>query len=175
MNSNVEESLDHDSQLVAPFDDEALKFIEKMGLYFDKYGVPRLAGRIIGLMMLTDKPLNTDDIMAILGASRTAISTNLKLGLANGYIEPTLRREPGDRRDYYQFSSDGFQYGMKLALLRLQEFIQITDEAFNHINPENKEGRKHLLEMRMFYDFVEEWTTSLDQEWQKRRAELKLD
>jgi DNA-binding transcriptional regulator GbsR (MarR family) len=175
MANNVEETQERDSQFIPTLDDEALKFIEKMGLYFDRYGVPRLAGRIIGLSMISDRPLNTDDMMAILGASRTAVSTNLKMGLASGYVEPTLRREPGDRRDYYQFSSDGFQNGMKMALVRLKEIVDLTKDALNHINPENKEGRKHLLEMIAFYDFLEEWTESLDREWAKRRAELKLD
>lgn len=157
------------------FDKEAQKFVERVGLWFDSYGIARLVGRIVGLLMITNKPLNTDEIMAALGASRTAVSTNLKLGITYDFIEPSTWREAGDRRDYYQFSSDGYQRGLQLKIQTLGELRDLTVEALTYIQPENREARRHLLEMIALYGLTEEWVAALTKEWEKRKADIQVD
>ena len=51
------------------------KVIEDFGLYFEQYGLPRILGRIYGLLMITDEhALGLDDMAEQLGISKASAS-----------------------------------------------------------------------------------------------------
>src|SRR5437660_10909350 len=83
---------------------EVQRFIEAIGGYFTQYGLPRVAGRLLGLVMVVDRPLTLDDMAAALGVSRASISTNIRLIESVGFVERVT--VPKDRRDYYRCSDD---------------------------------------------------------------------
>jgi DNA-binding transcriptional regulator GbsR (MarR family) len=62
-------------------------FIEGMGLYFEDFGVPRIAGRLLGLLLVTNRPLSLEEVATTLGVSRASVSTNARLILATGLVE----------------------------------------------------------------------------------------
>ena len=52
---------------------ELIRFIEGMGMYFENQGIPRIGGRILGLLMVAHEPLSADAIARILKVSRASI------------------------------------------------------------------------------------------------------
>lgn len=79
-------------------------FIETMGRHFEEEGIPRIAGRLFGLLMVNEEPCSLDDMAARLQVSKGSVSTNSRLLEQWGVIERVTR--PGDRRDYYQVAPD---------------------------------------------------------------------
>ena len=55
------------------------KFIEKLGFYYESYGVPRIGGRMLGLLLVAGEPVSAEQMSATLLVSRSSISTNIRL------------------------------------------------------------------------------------------------
>src|SRR5271157_5308726 len=80
---------------------ELINFIESMGRYFESYGIPRIGGRILGLLLVTHEPLSAEDIATILKVSRGSVSTNFQLLLTSALAEKVTFQ--GDRTTYFAF------------------------------------------------------------------------
>ena len=78
------------------------RFIEGMGLAHEEDRLPRIAGRLVGLLILSPQPVRFDQLSERLQVSRGSISTNTRLLENMGVIERVTR--PGDRRDYFQIN-----------------------------------------------------------------------
>jgi DNA-binding transcriptional ArsR family regulator len=80
-------------------------FIEETGLVFEKIGMTRMAGRILGYMMVSDKEhISFNEFTEVIHASKSSISTNLKALMEVGYIK--MLSIPGDRKTYYQLNNE---------------------------------------------------------------------
>ena len=80
---------------------EQQQFIERVGLYFEQYQLSRIGGRLLGLLLLSDRPLGVEEMATTLGVSRASVSTNIRTSADLGLTERVGL--PGDRRDYYRF------------------------------------------------------------------------
>lgn len=89
-------------------------FVERMGLAFEEEGFPRIAGRMIGLLLLQSSPCSLDDIASTLGVSKASVSTDARRLEQVGIVERTSF--PGDRRDYYVIAPDFPLRGASLKL-----------------------------------------------------------
>jgi DNA-binding transcriptional regulator GbsR (MarR family) len=67
--------------------DAKSEFIEAMGRVSEASGLPPTAGRIAGLLMLSDTPVSFSQLAERLGVSRGSISTNTRALLQQGTIE----------------------------------------------------------------------------------------
>jgi len=80
------------------------RFIEAMGLAHEEDRLPRIAGRLVGLLILSPEPVRFDHLAARLRVSRASISTNTRLLENMGVIQRVTR--PGDRRDYFKINEE---------------------------------------------------------------------
>ncbi|MYB19637.1 MAG: MarR family transcriptional regulator [Holophagales bacterium] len=80
------------------------RFIEAMGLMHEEDRLPRIAGRLVGLLILSPDPVRFDHLAERLRVSRASISTNTRLLENMGVIQRVTR--PGDRRDYFQINQE---------------------------------------------------------------------
>ncbi|HUM37248.1 MAG TPA: MarR family transcriptional regulator, partial [Anaerolineae bacterium] len=59
---------------------EKRHFIEDISLYFEQMGIPRMAGRILGVLLISNPPEQSImDLCETLQASKSAISTSTRL------------------------------------------------------------------------------------------------
>ncbi|MEW5930411.1 MAG: MarR family transcriptional regulator [Gemmatimonadota bacterium] len=79
-------------------------FIETMGRHFEEEGIPRIAGRLFGLLMVNEEPCSLDDMAERLQVSKGSVSSNSRMLEQWGVVERVTR--PGDRRDYYHLADD---------------------------------------------------------------------
>jgi DNA-binding transcriptional regulator GbsR (MarR family) len=91
-------------------------FVERLALALETDGFPRIAGRIFGLLILSDGEMSLDDIAEAVGASKASASVNTRILGQRGLIERVSRT--GDRRDYYLISTDLFVRTMEQRLAR---------------------------------------------------------
>lgn len=80
------------------------RFIEAMGLAHEEDRLPRIAGRLVGLLILSPDPVRFDHLAERLRVSRASISTNTRLLENMGVIQRVTR--PGDRRDYFRLNEE---------------------------------------------------------------------
>jgi DNA-binding MarR family transcriptional regulator len=152
-------------------------FIEKIGDYFIQFGLSRVAGRLLGLAMVVDRPLTLDDMATALGVSRASVSTNIRMIKAVGFVDQVTM--PRDRRDYYLFSADPWEARLRSSLVSADMFGALARRGLAVID-EEQDGfaRAHLEEMLDFCEFMIEEERGRLQRWRERRAKrhaAKLD
>jgi DNA-binding transcriptional regulator GbsR (MarR family) len=107
---------------------EDLHFIEDIGLYFEQMGLPRMAGRILGALLISDPPSQSiTDLGDRLHASKSSISIMARLLMERGLIERVA--SPIPRRDYYRFKPGGWSIYMRQWLGLMSGLHQITERG----------------------------------------------
>lgn len=102
-------------------------FIERLGLLMEADGLPRIAGRLFGALLLASEPESLDDLASRLDVSKASVSVNARLLEQRGLVERISH--PGDRRDFYRASDDLFRRSMEHRLARWRALYEIvTDE-----------------------------------------------
>jgi DNA-binding transcriptional regulator GbsR (MarR family) len=107
--------------------DEQLRFIERAGVLWEQDGMPRIAGRIYGLMLITDDALSLDQIADSLGVSKASVSNDTRLLERLGFIERVGR--PSDRKDYYQHTERSFERAIEERIQRMHQLEALIDSA----------------------------------------------
>lgn len=82
------------------------ELIEQFGVHFEKYySIPPLASRILSTLILSsrERDLTFEELVAITGASKSSVSTNLHLLLESGKI--VYYTKCGDRKKYFKPAS----------------------------------------------------------------------
>jgi len=102
-------------------------FIERMGLLMEQDGMPRIGGRIYGLMLVSPGECSLDDIADALGVSKASVSNDARLLDRLGLVERVSR--PGDRRDYYQVTHDSLERTLSVRLERMYEMDRLLEDA----------------------------------------------
>ena len=74
---------------------------------FEAQGLPRIGARILALLLLSSRPLHLDDIARALRVSRASVSTNTRVFLHLGLIEPAEVR--GDRRRHFRLAEHAWE------------------------------------------------------------------
>ncbi|MHB1222509.1 MAG: GbsR/MarR family transcriptional regulator [Gemmatimonadaceae bacterium] len=105
----------------------AEQYIERMGLLWEGEGLPRIAGRILGYLLLTPDPRTTDDMALALGVSRASVNTDARRLERLGFVERNSR--PGDRRDYYVIAPNLVERMISGRLDRLRSLQSALDDA----------------------------------------------
>lgn len=108
-------------------DPAAERFIERMGLFFEADGAPRIAGRMFGLVLLSPDPCSLDDLAEQLQVSKASVSTNSRLLELWGAVERVTR--PGDRRDYYQVADNIPIRMLERRLERIHQMRELISEG----------------------------------------------
>ena len=106
---------------------DVAKFIERMGLLWEEEGLPRIAGRIYALALLSPEPLSLDEIADTLQVSKPSVSNDARMLLKLGFMERISF--PGDRKDYYQFTRDSIERGLETRVARLRAFQSAVASA----------------------------------------------
>ena len=102
-------------------------FVERAGCLCERDGLPRIAGRILGLLLVSPEPLALDAIAERLGVSRASVSTDARRLVEQGILERIGR--PGDRKDYYQMAADSHVRSLEQRLATVRQFLGLLDEA----------------------------------------------
>lgn len=128
------------------------EFIESMGIYFERYGLPRIGGRILGLLMVADRPLSLDDMASTLHVSRASVSTNMRLIAASNLADHVSL--PGDRRDYYRFGRDTWERALKTEVEGIVLLRRIAERGLAAVSDTENTAREHLEEALEFCDLL---------------------
>jgi DNA-binding transcriptional regulator GbsR (MarR family) len=137
---------------VQPLSPEAQAFVESMGVYFERYTLSRIGGRLLGLLLVADRPLSLDDLANILSVSRASVSTNMRLILATGLAE--LMTLPGDRHDYYQFTHDTWERALLIDIDATHLLRKLAERGLEAIATSENTAREHLDSMIEFCDLA---------------------
>jgi DNA-binding transcriptional regulator GbsR (MarR family) len=133
-------------------DERTAAFIERMGLALELDGLPRIAGRIFGLLLVSEDCRSLDDLAAELRVSKASVSTNARLLEQRGVLERNSR--PADRRDYYRVPADLFSHTMAQRLERWHRFHEAIGDARTSLPIRSRKVLARLEEYEAAYGFL---------------------
>ena len=105
------------------------KFVEDYGLFVESRGLlPRMAGRIMGQLLLTNDELQTQaDLCQALQASAGAISSTLRLLQDRGFVERVS--VAGVRKDYYRIADEIWTRNLESGQRFYDAFNELTERG----------------------------------------------
>ena len=143
------------------------QFVEEMGIFFEKMGFPRMAGRIWGWLLVCDPPEQTAaQIAEALQASRGSISTMTRLLEIWGVERVGIA---GQRGRCYRIKADGFVKLLHTEAGIFSEIRRLAERGLESLADEPAEVRARLLEGCDLFAFVEKEYPLLIEKWEKQR------
>jgi DNA-binding transcriptional regulator GbsR (MarR family) len=149
---------------------EEMHFVEDIGLFFEQMGMPRMAGRILGVLLISDPPAQSiTELSEKLKASKSSISIMARLLVEYGLIERVASSIP--RRDFYRFKPGGWIIYMRQWLGLISELHKITERGMTLITGKPPEMQERLQEAHDLFSFVEQEFPGLLEELVQQRSE----
>ncbi len=150
---------------------EKKHFIEDVGLLFEQGGMPRMAGRIVGWLLICNPPHQSLlEIAQILEASNASISTMTRLLIQMGLVERVGL--PGHRRDHYRIKTGAFDTIMHQSLQEIKTGLQLAERGLELVANQPTEMKQRLKEVRELYSFFDREYPVLLERWEKERKKL---
>jgi len=115
------------------------EFIEKNGLIAQNQGIPRVAGRVLGMLLFDGEAMSFGDLARDLQVSRGSISTSTRLLEDRALIKRLTK--PGERQDFFQLAERPFPNMLGRVhqeMLRAQADIQASVSEICDSRPDIK-------------------------------------
>ncbi len=148
-------------------------FVEELGLFFQQRGLPRMAGRILGWLLISEPPYqSTGELAQPLLASRGSISTATRLLIQAGLIERISLA--GRRRDYFQLKPGAWDQMLESSLHDLIAVrLLLAERGLKLLEGKPLHLRRRLEEMLDVYLFFEREFPALLTRREQERKEVK--
>jgi DNA-binding transcriptional regulator GbsR (MarR family) len=145
---------------------EEKHFIEDVGLLFEESGHPRMAGRILGCLLISDEQyLSTSEIADALQASKGSLSTMTRFLLQMGMIERVGL--PGKRVDYFRIKTGAWPVLVRHAVYELSALRKLAERGLELMEGLDSEKARRLEEARDLFAFVEREYPLLIDRWER--------
>ncbi len=143
-------------------------YIEEMGMALEGFGLPRMAGRVFGALLIANPAEQTaEDLALTLQASRGGISGATTMLETMGLIDRT--RKPGDRKDYFRNKPNAWYEAMKKEIMMMSYLRQLADKGLEVIDSDDPNVTRGLTEMRDMIRFFEKEMPPLFARWEEER------
>lgn len=116
------------------------KFIVHWGEMGTRWGVNRTVAQIYALLVLSQHPLNAEQIVEVLGVARSNVSNSIKELQQLGLV--SLTHKLGDRRDHFEALKDCWEMLLVLAEQRKQREIDPTMELLKQCLVEAEQDKQ---------------------------------
>ena len=129
-------------------------FVEEQGLLWEGSGLPRIAGRVIGRLLICQPAEQTAaELARALSASKGSISTNTRLLLQLGIIERTSRL--GQRAVLYRIAPGAWDRVVRNEQARITLFREGAERGLALLEDVPGAERPRLEEFRDLFAFIE--------------------
>lgn len=156
------------------------EFVHDYGEAYRLFGLPRLMGHVVGLLLSEPGALSLDEITERLQVSKGPVSQVMRRLRDHGLVEK--RWVPGSRRDYYRAVPDIFGRAFANHAALLQNNLELARKYAQAVREGDQPVSEHFAtridEMERFYElmhgqletFLEHWRREWEEHWQQRVA-----
>lgn len=143
------------------FADAKQEFLQTWGRLGSEWGINRTMAQVHALLLISPKPLTTEDIMADLSISRGNANMNLRELLSWDLIEKVL--VPGDRKEYFTAEKDMWEIAKKVAKERKRRELEPVIKVLNRLEQvEDSEKEAEVKEFKKRITELNEFVTKMD-------------
>lgn len=153
-------------------DPDVMSFIDKMGHFYESFGLSKIGGLITGLLLTANEPLSPEDIASILKVSRSSVSTNMKVLTIMGSVETVNIR--GDRKVYYTFSKRAFEQSLMVKINSYVPLKGLIEDGIRHLKKKNLPS-SNLEMLKEWITLEKENDESLLKKWKSLTKKWELN
>src|SRR3954468_9577905 len=150
-------------------DEQALReIVEQLGRLLAEWGLPRMAARVLFVLMTADEPfLTAGELAERLGVSPAAISGAVRYLTQIHMVARDV--VAGSRRDRYRLVDDSWYEVTLEKMTLITTLADIARAGVNAAGGEETPAGARLAGMRDFYDFVQKELPDLLSRWQEQK------
>lgn len=142
------------------------QYVEEFGLFAEQIGLTRMAGRILGWLLICDPPHQTmHELVEALQTSKSSVSTTTRLLITFGMLERISL--PGERRDYYRLVPHLWTTAMERSAQQFAGFRKMAERGLAILTDAEPGRRQRLQEMRALYTFIEREFPQILERWKE--------
>ena len=147
-------------------------YIEEVGMRLEQSGMTRMAGRVLGALLVADPAeQSADELADTLQASRGSISTATRYLIQLGFIERMSK--PGERRDFFRNKPHAWVEMTRRGLKETRQLREMAERGLELLETDDPEVRLGLEEMRDFYAFAEREFPKVFDRWDALKVSEK--
>ncbi len=144
-------------------------FVEDVALFFEEMGFPRMAGRILGWLLICDPPEQSAGQLAeVLQASKGSLSTMTRLLIQIGLVERAGL--PGQRRDFFRIKPGAWPQLLRVQTQAMTGLHQVVERGLAMLADQAPAQRRRLQEAHELYAFLERELPRLFEQWERERV-----
>lgn len=144
------------------------QFVERVGLFWENYGAQRMAGRVLGWLLVCEPPVQSlTQIADGVHASKASISNATRTLDMLGLIQRVSVR--GDRATYYEISKDAWSRSFETKQVSLRLFRELAEEGLGVLEGAPDDRTARLRELRDLYAYLEVEMPKLIDAWRAQR------
>ena len=143
------------------------EWIDHVGEKAEKFGFPRIAGQLEGLLYLSREAMSLDDMAARLEVSKASVSTNIR------YLErwKVVRRiyHRGERKNFYEIAGDIWEIETEIVstlvrdeLDRFNKLIARGEVDLKGIEGKSSEEKKDITQIKARFAEIKEYLEAGD-------------
>ena len=144
------------------------QFIERMGDLMDEHGLPHMAGRIIGaLLICPEAHMSMDELVGKLSASKGSISMSTQLLVRIGIVDRISL--PGHRKRFYRIRENLWESLFLDRTDHIDQHVGLVLKGLDLLRNEPIARKRQLIEMQVFFDFLREELPGISERWASQR------
>jgi len=149
-------------------------FVEEVALFFESGGMPRIAGRIVGYLLVCDPPhRSVTELAQELDVSKGSVSTMTRMLRNTGLLEQAP--VPGERARYMRLRDDGFEAVFEHQLRQVSAFAELASKGLTLLESDAHDRSLRLRTLAALYGFYEREMPRLLQRWREEQVRLVED
>ena len=146
-------------------------FVEEVALFFEQAGMPRIAGRILGYLLVCNPPYRSaTQLSEELGVSKGSVSTMARMLRTTGLLEPAP--VPGERATYLRIRDDGFEAVFEHQIRQVSAFGTLASRGLALMGDASPDRTHRLRTLGAIYGFYEREMPRLLERWREERTGL---
>ncbi len=146
-----------------------LQFVEEVALSFEQQGLFRMAGRVLGWLLICDPPEQSfNQLVEVLQASKGSISNAMRLLVPSGLVERVSR--PGERRDYYRIRPGAWVELARIRTRHYGEFKKLVEQGLHMLDGAPPTRRERLHDLHALYDWLDREMPQFWARWEREQA-----
>jgi DNA-binding MarR family transcriptional regulator len=150
--------------------DEERRFSDELGFFWEAAGGTRMAGRVLGALLLAEPPqMSSSELAEFLGVSGGSVSTATRELIAPGLVQRV--RVPGKRQDYFRATMGSSAQLIQSRMDLTRRWAQLIAWGEQLAAGKTPSVRRQLADIREFYEFLEDEQVGILARWEQRQRE----
>ncbi len=150
------------------------EIIQNFGYAYKAFGLSKIMGHVIALLIYSPVPLSLDDICKNLNRSKGPISQIMRRLRDKNLIRRVW--QPSGRKDYYEIQPEifenAFRNNFELVKNNTRLAASLKESVLKEKNKSLEKLLERLTEMEAFYRLMEKYFDNFLKDWENKRRNL---